>query len=111
MSDPFVPVGPATAVRPGRPHVFAVDGRDVAVFNVGDRFYAIDNTCPHQGAPLAEGWIEGTTITCPWHAWCFKLTDGMMTLGTFASVDTFEVKVEGETLYVDPRPRPRPPDT
>jgi nitrite reductase/ring-hydroxylating ferredoxin subunit len=101
-------VAPTADVQPGRPHTVAVDGREIAIFNVGGRFYAIDNTCPHQGAPLAEGWIEGTTITCPWHAWCFRLTDGMMTLGAFASVDTFAVKVADETVFVDPRPQPRP---
>jgi nitrite reductase (NADH) small subunit/3-phenylpropionate/trans-cinnamate dioxygenase ferredoxin subunit len=104
--DPFVPVAPAADVLPGRSRTVMVGGREVAVFNAGGAFYAIDNTCPHQGAALSEGWIEGTTITCPWHAWCFNLTDGSMTLGSFAAVDVYDVRVEDGTILVSPTPRP-----
>lgn len=39
----------------------------VAVFNMGDRFLAVENRCPHQGGPLADGIVGGTTVTCPLH--------------------------------------------
>lgn len=80
-------------------------GRDIAVFNVAGRFYAIDNSCPHQGGPLAEGWIDGTIVTCPWHAWCFDVTSGDMTMGGYTSVDTFDVRIEDGTLSVASEPR------
>ena len=104
--DPFVPVARVVDVKPDRPHTVVVDGREIALFNVNGALYAIDNACPHQGAPLAEGWVEGTTITCAWHSWCFSLIDGTMTLGAFASVDTFDVKVEDGTIMVSRTPRP-----
>ncbi len=103
--DSYVPVAKAADVHPGHARTVAVDGREIAVFNAGGTFYAIDDTCPHQGASLAEGWVEGTTVTCTWHAWCFNLTDGRMTLGTFAAVDAFEVKVEDGTIFVSRTPR------
>lgn len=80
-------------------------GRDIAVFNVAGRFYAIDNSCPHQGGPLAEGWIDGTIVTCPWHAWCFDVTSGDMTMGGYTSVDAFDVRIEDLTLSVASEPR------
>ena len=93
-------------VAPGTGKAVVAGRREIALFNVDGTFYALDNTCPHQGGPLAEGWIEGSTVTCPWHAWCFNLTDGTMTLGDYAAVDTFEVRVEGDAVRVNPIPRP-----
>jgi len=90
--------GAAADIAPGTAKTVAVDGREIAVFNVGGAFYAIDNICPHQGASLADGWLEGTTITCPWHAWCFNLTDGTMTRGDFAG---------GHACKQSPAGRPR----
>ena len=105
-SESFVPVGPAADIKPGTAKTVSVDGREIAVFNVDGTFYAVDNYCPHQGGLLSEGWLEGTTITCPWHAWCFNLTDGEMTIGKFASVDVYDVRVEDGQVSVSRTPRP-----
>jgi NAD(P)H-dependent nitrite reductase small subunit len=102
----FVPVAKVRDVAPGSALTVVVDGREIAVFNVDGVFYALDNTCPHQGGPLAEGWIEGKSVTCPWHAWCFGLEDGRMTLGDYTSVDAFAVRVEGGTICVARTPKP-----
>jgi len=102
---PFVVVARASDIPPGQARAYAVRGRDIAVFNVAGRFYAIDNSCPHQGGPLAEGWIDGTIVTCPWHAWCFDVTSGDMTMGGYTSVDAFDVRIEDLTLSVASEPR------
>ena len=104
MND-YVAVARASEIAPGSAKAVVVDGREIAVFNVDGTFYALDNTCPHQGGPLAEGWIEGAQVTCPWHAWTFKLTDGKMTLGDFASVDAFPVRVVGDAVLVGRTPK------
>jgi nitrite reductase (NADH) small subunit/3-phenylpropionate/trans-cinnamate dioxygenase ferredoxin subunit len=107
VSDDFVAVARVADVAPGTAKVIVVGGREVALFNVDGTFYALDNTCPHQGGPLAEGWIEGTRVTCPWHAWTFELTDGSMTLGDFASVDAFQVRIHDGTVFVATAPQAR----
>jgi len=104
--DEFVPVTKVSEVAPGSATTVVVGGREIAVFNVGGTFYALDNTCPHQGGPLADGWLEGLTVTCPWHAWCFRLTDGRMTLGNLEGVAAFAVRVEGNTVSVARSPQP-----
>lgn len=104
-SESFVSAGAAADIAPGSALTVSVDGREIAVFNVGGTFYAVDNTCPHQGGPLAEGYIEGTTVTCPWHAWCFNLTDGKMPFATWASVDAFDVQVADGQVLVSRSPR------
>ena len=105
-TDTFVPVAPVAEFAPGTSKTVAVDGREIAVFNVDGTFYAVDNFCPHQGGTMADGWLEGTTITCPWHAWCFNLTDGSMPIGDFARLDPFDVRVENGQVLVSRTPRP-----
>jgi nitrite reductase (NADH) small subunit len=108
-TEAFVPVGAAADIAPGSFKLVKFDGREVAVFNIGGTFYAIDDLCPHQGASLSAGWLDGTTITCPWHAWCFNVTDGTMTFAQFTRVDSFDVRVEDGQVSVSRTPRPEPP--
>jgi nitrite reductase (NADH) small subunit len=105
----FVRVAGVAEIPPGHARSVVVDDREIAVFNVDGSFYAIDGTCPHQGGPLAEGWIDGAVVTCPWHAWCFDVRTGKMTLlGDFCEVDTFDVHVNGADVEVSTEPRPAP---
>lgn len=60
----------------GEAAVVEVNGKDVAVFHVGGQFYAIDDLCPHMGASLSSGHVEDGVVTCPWHYWRFRLSDG-----------------------------------
>ena len=61
-------------LREGR--AVRVNGREIAIFNLGDRFVAMDNRCPHRGGPLADGIVSGTTVVCPLHAWKFSVETG-----------------------------------
>ena len=73
----------------------------IAVFNVEGAFYAIDDTCTHQDASLADGWLEGCAVECPLHASCFDLRTGEPT-GPPAKkpVRTHKVVVEDGNVYV-----------
>ena len=77
-------------VREGR--MIEVCGRQIAIFNLGDKFLAVDNRCPHQGGPLAEGIISGATVVCPLHAWKIDLQSGMAA-NAAACVATFQTRV------------------
>jgi nitrite reductase/ring-hydroxylating ferredoxin subunit len=101
----FVSVAQVDQIPPGTAQAFPVGDYEVALFNVEGTFYAVENTCPHQGGPLAEGWIEGPIVTCPWHAWCFDVRNGKMTLGDLATVETFEVQIDGSTVAISSEPR------
>jgi nitrite reductase (NADH) small subunit len=77
--------------------------RTLAVFNLGDRFAAIDNRCPHQGGPLADGIVGGVTITCPLHNWRVCLESGLVTKPCDPGalpVQTYPVKVEDGILLL-----------
>jgi nitrite reductase (NADH) small subunit len=61
-------------LREGRAVTLA--GREIAIFNLGDRFMATDNQCPHQGGPLCDGIVSGDSVVCPLHAWKVRLDSG-----------------------------------
>ena len=91
----------ARKLQPGQATRVHVAGEPVAVYNVGGRFYATDDTCTHAGGPLSEGTLEGNTIICPWHASCFDVTNGHVTCGPARdNVRSYQVTVEGEIGYV-----------
>jgi 3-phenylpropionate/trans-cinnamate dioxygenase ferredoxin subunit len=75
----MIPVCPASALPPGEALRVSADVTAdvaIAVFNVDGEFLAIDDTCTHQDASLADGWLEGCTVECPLHASCFDLRTG-----------------------------------
>ena len=77
---------------PGTRRIVDAGGRSIGVFNIGGRYFALRNRCPHQGAPLCLGRVKGTTlpgrpyeyaygredeiIQCPWHGWEFEIATG-----------------------------------
>jgi nitrite reductase/ring-hydroxylating ferredoxin subunit len=88
-----LPVGAAKEVE--------VEGRVIALFNVDGQISAIDGICPHQGGPLADGPLEGTTVVCPWHGWQFDVRTGKSPLGPKIKQTVYEVKVEGQDVLVE----------
>jgi nitrite reductase/ring-hydroxylating ferredoxin subunit len=76
-------------------------GKTVALFNVEGSFYAIDNTCAHRGGPLGEGDLEGTIVTCPWHAWRWDVITGANANNPAVKVACFPVTVENGQVFVE----------
>ncbi|MFK0290144.1 bifunctional 3-phenylpropionate/cinnamic acid dioxygenase ferredoxin subunit [Streptomyces sp. NPDC090442] len=73
----------------------------IAVFNADGELYAIDDTCTHQDASLADGWLEGCLVECPLHAASFDLRTGAATcLPARRPVRTHPVSVENGMVYV-----------
>ncbi|MGD9644937.1 MAG: Rieske (2Fe-2S) protein [Pirellulales bacterium] len=83
--------------------VLAAD-RVVALFNCDGTLYALDGVCPHQGGPLGEGELCGTTVTCPWHGWQFDVRTGQHRTSQSVRQPTFDVKIEGDEIWVDVGP-------
>jgi NADPH-dependent 2,4-dienoyl-CoA reductase/sulfur reductase-like enzyme/nitrite reductase/ring-hydroxylating ferredoxin subunit len=107
---------PLAEVEPGRPVAGQVDGEPVLLSRIGDRLHAVGGACTHYGGPLAEGLVVGETVRCPWHHACFSLCTGeALAAPAFASLDVWQVEIEGEMAFVRgkaavgaPQPRPRP---
>jgi nitrite reductase (NADH) small subunit len=77
-----------------------VDGRLIAVFRHQDQFFAIDDVCPHMGASLSGGLVENGVVTCPWHAWRFRLADGAWADYPKIKIGCYPVRVQGDEVQV-----------
>ena len=73
-------------------------------------FTALDNKCPHQGGPLGEGSIENGQLRCPWHGWDFCPHGGDST-DFDDGLETFQLKIEGESILVGLEEEPAHEDT
>ena len=99
----FITIGPVSEfedLEAGK--LVEVSGQSIAVFNIAGQYYAIGNTCPHRGGPLAEGMMEGEEVICPWHGARFNVKTGAV-MGPPAQqgVKSFPIRVRGEDLEVD----------
>ena len=83
----------------GKP--FHVDGTHLAVFKYDDKFYAVDNRCPHMGYPMSEGSVRDGVLICHWHHWEFDLKSGGCFLEFGDDLKSFPVTVRDDGyLYV-----------
>ena len=98
----FVTVAKTDEIPAGRAKLVEINGKEIALFNVGGSYHAIDNTCTHVGGPLCEGELDGAEVTCPWHGAVFDVTSGQV-LGPPApeSVARYNVRVEGSNIEVE----------
>ncbi len=90
---------PGDAPPPGAARRIELGGVPVALFNVDERLYAIGAICPHEGGPLDEGEVDGTTVACPWHGSVFDLESGaVLTPPAKTAVSAFRVTQMKEGL-------------
>lgn len=98
----FVKLADTSQIPEGRGTYADRDGRAVAIFNAGaGRFYACSPQCPHEDGPLADGWIEGPAVVCPWHGFDFDLQTGRCLVDPDLAVSVYPVRVVGTAIEVD----------
>ena len=98
----FVKVARTDDIPAGQGMMVEVNGKEIALFNVGGSFHAIDNTCTHRGGPLAEGEDSGHVVTCPWHRGEFDVRTGeVVGAPPQRAVTRYGVRVTGTDIEVE----------
>jgi nitrite reductase (NADH) small subunit len=95
-------VGRVDDIRPGTAVAVQAGHHVIAVFRLGERFFAVNNACPHKGASLCDGeiMVADKVVRCPWHHWSWRLGDGSLESDPRQRLRTFEVAVEGDAVIV-----------
>jgi nitrite reductase (NADH) small subunit len=107
----------ADEVPEGGHAVVTIEGKSIGIYRINGAYYAINNYCPHQGAPMCAGLVSGTTLPsdvyeyeygkkgeilrCPWHGWEFDIRTGKSLFSEKIWLKTFEVSVLDGKIGVD----------
>lgn len=96
-------VGKVSDFTASKMQKITVDGKDVLVVNIDDKYYAINDTCTHAGASLAEGSLDGTIVTCGWHGAKFDCKTGQLSAfpAKIKDLSSYKVIVESENIFIE----------
>lgn len=105
----FSEVGKIEDFLEGKGHIVELKGKRLALFRIGENFFALSNVCAHQEGPLSGGKIKELNgkpfVECPWHKYEYCLFDGKGPGQFEDSVDSFEVKIEKGKVFVSNNPK------
>jgi nitrite reductase (NADH) small subunit len=108
----WIRIAPTGSVPPREGRAVLLGDREIALFNLApsvapgttDRFLATDNRCPHQGGPLCDGIVTGSSVVCPLHAWKVNLASGEVerpSHGKDHCVTTYRTRVEDGVVLIE----------
>jgi 3-phenylpropionate/trans-cinnamate dioxygenase ferredoxin subunit len=100
MSE-FQHVATLDEIPPGGRKSLVFDDRAVLLFRIGDDFFAVEDVCSHDGQPLTDGKLAGTSIECPRHGARFDVRTGRpLCMPAVEPIATFEVRVQGNDILL-----------
>jgi len=102
LAEKLIKTAKVTDIPAGQIKVYDIEDISIALCNVNGLFYAVENVCTHDDAPLVEGTLIGKEIECPRHHARFDVTTGAVTrLPAYAPLKTFPVTIKNGEIYVD----------
>lgn len=96
----YIEVGNLEQLPAGRGTTVSIEGKDIALFNVGGTVYAMDDACLHQGVSLGISKLEGNIVTCRGHGWKYDVTSGSTYPVPGVGVAAYPVKVADGKIMV-----------
>jgi 3-phenylpropionate/trans-cinnamate dioxygenase ferredoxin subunit len=101
-ADGYVTVAKVGEIPEGGVKIVRLEDREIALFHVNGRYYAIDDVCTHDGGPLAEGVLEDHVIECPRHGARFDVRTGaVLAMPATAPVPVHAVRIIGDDIQVE----------
>lgn len=89
-------------LQPGERLIVEVDGRPLALFNIGGEYYCIADVCSHDDGPVAEGELCGHEIECPRHGARFDVRDGkVLSFPAIVNIPSYPVIVAGDEIQIE----------
>jgi len=96
-------IGKTSDISVGKMQKVTADGKEILVINMDGNYYAIDDTCSHAGASLAEGKLEGDVVTCDWHGakWDCKTGKLVAFPAKIKDLNSYKVIVESDNIFLE----------
>ena len=102
-ADGFTAVLRSSELPEGQGRTIAVGKEAIAVFNLSGHYYAIDDACTHEDAPLGEGEVRSHHVVCPYHDWVFDIRTGACLSEPDRPVGCFSTKLHAGFVWIGPR--------
>src|SRR5919108_1538227 len=97
----FVKVASRKSILDSQMREVQVDGQKICIANINGEYFAINNTCTHEGGPLADGKLEGYEVECPWHQSRFDVRTGEVKAPPASEPQaTYQIKIEGDDILI-----------
>jgi nitrite reductase (NADH) small subunit/3-phenylpropionate/trans-cinnamate dioxygenase ferredoxin subunit len=96
----FQTVCRAEELPEGESRTVELGGKLIALFHHDGQYFAIDDVCPHMGTSLGGGYVEDGIVTCPWHAWRFRLADGAWADNPRLKIGCYPVRLENGVIQI-----------
>tara|TARA_B110000116_G_C16258801_1_gene325620 strand:- start:89 stop:394 length:306 start_codon:yes stop_codon:yes gene_type:complete len=93
-------IGSISEYQSGSQWLVKVGSRPIALFKYDGTYYAIKNSCAHQGYPLAEGNFKGCMVECPLHGWVYDITDGTCLSLPNKKIPTYNIRKKDGCLEI-----------
>ena len=101
MAERWIHVADLRDVPAGEVRGYRAGEEWIALCNLAGVIHAIEDVCPHDTGPLADGWIEGHEIVCPRHGARFDVRSGKVTcLPATEGIRSYPVRIEGGRILV-----------
>lgn len=102
MKDEFKKICRTSEIHNRKGKRFELDDEnEIALFRIENDFYAVDNICPHNHtSQMYDGYVEEMYVSCPVHGFRFHLATGDQPTKMGCKLRTFELKIEGDWIYV-----------
>ena len=76
-------------------------GTSICVARIDGKLAALNNECPHYGAPLSDGMIEDGRVVCGWHGWSFDPQTGAELRNPLGAATVYPLRVDGEVVLCE----------
>jgi len=96
----FQTVCRAEELPEGESRTIELGGKLIALFHHDGQYFAIDDVCPHMGTSLVGGYVEDGIVTCPWHAWRFRLADGAWADNPRLKIGCYPIRLENGVIQI-----------
>ncbi len=77
-----------------------INQTDIALFRFKGKVYAFKDRCPHQGAPLSDGYVKEDCVVCIYHGWRFKISDGSFINNPTLKLKQYAVEEKNGEIFV-----------
>lgn len=99
----FTRVATLDEIPEGRGLRVSLGDLELGIYRIGAELFAMDDVCPHAGSSLADGFVQGTCVTCAAHFWEFDLRTGLPPDANAGErLARYPVELRGGDVFVDP---------